>query len=202
MGRRVAIERMTAAINELLESGGVAFEEIPIIGLATPGTMDLECRDDPRTTQHAGLGAIPDPRHAECGLRQTGQVLQRCDRGRIRGILDRQRQEYELLVLLTLGTGIGAGIVMEGRTIDGHHSHGAENGHTLIDISSDSSHLRLWTTGAPGGLCQRDGDRSAHCRGWTRVGRARCGRGPLPAKKLTHADVAEEAEQGTPCRWR
>jgi glucokinase len=40
------------------------------------------------------------------------------------------------LVLFTLGTGIGCGIVDEGRIIEGRHSHGAECGHIIIQMEN------------------------------------------------------------------
>jgi glucokinase len=40
------------------------------------------------------------------------------------------------MVLFTLGTGIGCGIVIDDEVIEGRHSHGAEVGHTKIEISN------------------------------------------------------------------
>ena len=40
------------------------------------------------------------------------------------------------LVLFTLGTGIGCGIVDEGRIIEGRHSHGGECGHIIIQMEN------------------------------------------------------------------
>jgi glucokinase len=39
-------------------------------------------------------------------------------------------------VLFTLGTGIGCGIVEEGRIIEGRHSHGGECGHIIIQMDN------------------------------------------------------------------
>ena len=40
------------------------------------------------------------------------------------------------MVLFTLGTGIGWGIIDNGRIIEGRHSHGAECGHMIIQIEN------------------------------------------------------------------
>jgi glucokinase len=42
------------------------------------------------------------------------------------------------LALLTLGTGIGTGIIIEGRSIDGAIGYGGECGHIIIDSSDDA----------------------------------------------------------------
>jgi glucokinase len=52
------------------------------------------------------------------------------------------------LVLFTLGTGIGCGIVIEGRLLEGRHSHGAECGHMVIQMEN----ARLCNCGGYGHL--------------------------------------------------
>jgi len=59
------------------------------------------------------------------------------------------------LVLLTLGTGVGGGIIVEGKLIDGFHGHGAECGHIIIDYRDDArmcgcgqhGHLEAYASG-------------------------------------------------------
>ena len=53
------------------------------------------------------------------------------------------------LVQFTLGTGIGFGIVVDGKLLEGRHSHGAECGHIRIDLRRDA---RLNNTGLRGSL--------------------------------------------------
>jgi glucokinase len=53
------------------------------------------------------------------------------------------------MVMLTLGTGIGCGIIVRGMSIDGEHSHGAEGGHIIIDCCDDA---RACSCGQPGHL--------------------------------------------------
>jgi glucokinase len=47
-------------------------------------------------------------------------------------------QEYSSLVLLTLGTGVGGGIIIGDTNVEGAHSHGSECGHIIIDTSPDA----------------------------------------------------------------
>ena len=42
----------------------------------------------------------------------------------------------ESMVLFTLGTGIGGGIILGDRILDGRHSHGAELGHQKIEMTN------------------------------------------------------------------
>jgi glucokinase len=47
-------------------------------------------------------------------------------------------KNYSSMVLLTLGTGVGGGIIVDDISIDGVHSHGAEVGHMTIETSADA----------------------------------------------------------------
>ncbi|MBS7528377.1 ROK family protein [Fusibacter paucivorans] len=43
-----------------------------------------------------------------------------------------QEGRYKNAVLLTLGTGIGSGIMIDGKMVSGHHGIGSEFGHTIV----------------------------------------------------------------------
>jgi glucokinase len=45
-------------------------------------------------------------------------------------------REYRSMVLFTLGTGVGGGIVLGDTVVEGEHSHGAELGHMKIEMSN------------------------------------------------------------------
>jgi glucokinase len=47
-------------------------------------------------------------------------------------------REFHSLVLLTLGTGIGCGIIIGDLAIVGEHYHGAESGHMIIDCGDNA----------------------------------------------------------------
>lgn len=47
-------------------------------------------------------------------------------------------REYDSVVMLTLGTGVGCGIIIDGKSIDGANSHGSECGHIIIDSRADA----------------------------------------------------------------
>jgi glucokinase len=47
-------------------------------------------------------------------------------------------QGYKSLILLTLGTGIGCGIILGDLILDGAHSHGGEFGHSIISFADDA----------------------------------------------------------------
>lgn len=46
-------------------------------------------------------------------------------------------KDYDNIVLVTLGTGVGGGIVLDGKLYEGGHSAGAEIGHTVIRMNGE-----------------------------------------------------------------
>ncbi len=129
-----AIRRIAERMGQLAQAHAISKDMVAGVGLATPGTMDLR----------AGLilepPNIPGWRHfpireglqAACGYPVTfsndataaGFGEYWVGRGR----------DVQSLVLLTLGTGVGGGIILDGRTLDGAHDHGSEIGHVPIDM--------------------------------------------------------------------
>ena len=77
-------------------------------------------------------------------------------------------RDFHSMVLFTLGTGIGCGIIIGDMVVGGEHSHGGECGHIIIDFDDDArmcgcgqrGHLEAYasatavikrTAGGPGG---------------------------------------------------
>jgi glucokinase len=55
-------------------------------------------------------------------------------------------QAFSSMVMFTLGTGVGGGIIWHDQSIDGEHSFGSELGHIIIDQSEDAR-LCVWGGG-------------------------------------------------------
>lgn len=144
-----AVERMAAACRRLLASCGATMDQVAGIGLATPGTMDIPAgmilappnipgwRHFPIRDALRDATGIPVTYTNDANAAGFGEFWVGCGR------------EFSSIVLLTLGTGVGAGIVLGGKTIDGKHSHGAECGHVPIEMGPQA---RICGCGQPGHL--------------------------------------------------
>ncbi|MEM7316232.1 MAG: ROK family protein [Planctomycetota bacterium] len=148
-GPEDAVARMAAQVNKMIAGAGLDSNDVPIIGLATPGTMDiaagliLEPSNLP-TWRHFAIreelkkaSGKPVLYANDAGAAGYGEYWCGCGR------------QYPSLVLLTLGTGVGAGIILNGVSIDGEHSHGAECGHNIIDMHENA---RICSCGQRGHL--------------------------------------------------
>jgi glucokinase len=113
-------------------SAGVTLESVDAIGVAAPGPVDLTrgvmleppnlkpWRDVPvRDTIGAEFGK-PTAFQNDANAAAMGECWVGAGRG------------CRSFVLFTLGTGIGGGIVLDGRLLEGAHGHGGELGHVKI----------------------------------------------------------------------
>jgi glucokinase len=135
-GQEFGLERMAETIRRSVAHAGLRQEQVSAIGVATPGTMDIPG------------GMILDPPN----LKPWRNVPVRQfihDRFRVPTAFQNDANaaaygEYWLgagkgvhsLVLFTLGTGVGCGIIVGDMVIEGRHSHGAEVGHIKIEMTN------------------------------------------------------------------
>jgi glucokinase len=133
-GPRAGLDNIAAAASEAVRKSGLSWDEIAGVGLGSPGTMDLEAGlllDPPNLP---GWDNLPIRELLADRLKKP-TVLQNDGNAAAYG-------EYWVgggrgarsLVMFTLGTGIGCGIVVDGMIIEGRHSHGAECGHIIIQM--------------------------------------------------------------------
>jgi glucokinase len=131
-------QRMGEAFREVVAAAGLKPADVARVGLGTPGTMDVPngmllepvnlkaWRNFPirdRVAHHVGrpVTYANDAKAAAYGEFWVGS-------GRNLGSM----------VLFTLGTGIGGGIIIGDLLVIGEHSHGAECGHMIIDFRDDA----------------------------------------------------------------
>jgi glucokinase len=136
-GQELGLERMCETIREAVKAAGLSLQQITAIGVATPGTMDLPAGmilDPPNlkpwqnvpVRQHiADTFGVPTAFQNDANAAAMGEYWVGAGR------------DMRSLVLFTLGTGIGGGIIVGGgRILEGEHSHGAELGHTRIEMTN------------------------------------------------------------------
>ena len=133
-GPEDACERMRDTSLKLIADCGLDFDSIVHVGLATPGTMDITvaCCSSPIIFQLGGISpfVIICARFSRSLLRFRTMRMPRPSANS--GSAAATVQQHGAV---TLGTGVGGGIIVDGRLVNGEHSHGSECGHTYIDTS-------------------------------------------------------------------
>jgi glucokinase len=148
-GPQQAIDRINQSLRTTIDQAGIEYNSICRVGLGTPGTMDvaagvlLEPGNLPHWWHFPIKGALEeacelpvtfanDARAATYGEFWVGS-------GRV----------LHSMVMFTLGTGVGGGIVIGDLLVEGEHSAGSELGHLIIDYNDDA---RMCSCGQRGHL--------------------------------------------------
>jgi glucokinase len=177
---------MGAAVHTLARQVGLASTDIARVGLGTPGPHDLPRGLIVQSGNLPGWENFPirDRVAAHCGHPVT--YANDANAAAYGEFWVGSGREYSSLILLTLGTGVGGGIIIGDTNVEGAHSHGSECGHIIVDTSPSAR-------SCPFG---HQGDLEAYASATALVAAARAalaggGRGPL-------ADAVDRGEALSP----
>lgn len=191
-----AVARIGRAAAELLRQLEISNDDMPAAGLGSPGTMDiptgmlLEPPNLYAWHQFPLRDAVSDALGLPVAFANDGAAAAYGEFWIGAG------KDDPSIVMLTLGTGVGGGIIHHNRSIDGEHSHGGECGHVIIDTRPNA---RICSCGQAGHLEAYASATAVVER--TKVllaqGRASTIRSRMDSgEELTSLLVAEEAEGG------
>ncbi len=144
-GPTAAMQRVADVIGSIEQQLGIS-DKIARVGLGAPGPMDL-----PR----GYLVAPPQlPSWWDFPLRETVSKMLGHSVSFLNDANAAAYGEFWLgsgrndtsMILLTLGTGVGGGIIVEGELVNGVNSFGSECGHIIVD-SSPTAELCVWGGG-------------------------------------------------------
>jgi glucokinase len=135
-GPEVGIDNLAAAGRRAVAASGLSWDQITGVGLGSPGTMDLPRGMLLEPPNLPGWNQLPI-RDLLAKKLDKQTVLQNDANAAAYGeYWAGAGRNTRSLVLFTLGTGIGCGIIDEGRIIEGRHSHGGECGHIVIQMEN------------------------------------------------------------------
>jgi glucokinase len=135
-GQEFGLNRMCETIRAAVQQAGLPLEQISAIGVATPGLMDIPggvildpmnlkpWRNVPVRRHVEETFGLPTAFQNDANAAAYGEFWAGAGRG------------ARSMVLFTLGTGVGGGIIVGGNIIEGEHSHGAEVGHIKIEMTN------------------------------------------------------------------
>jgi glucokinase len=135
-GAGSGIDHLVAAGNKAVEAAGLGWDRIAAVGLGSPGTMDIEAGMLLEPPNLPGWDNLPIRKLLADRLKKP-VVLQNDGNAAAYGKywVGAGRKTHSL-VMFTLGTGVGGGIVVGGMIIQGRHSHGGECGHIIIEAEN------------------------------------------------------------------
>ncbi|QDU91238.1 Glucokinase [Pirellulimonas nuda] len=148
-----AAGRIAHVIETLLTEAGVDRGDVRRLGLATPGPMDVP----------NGIlltpGNIPAWRHTPirkivseaCKLPVT--YANDANAAAYGEFWSGAGRRFGTMVMVTLGTGVGGGVILDDVLVAGAHSCGGEVGHIIIDCAPDAPLNSLGIRGTLEGYC-------------------------------------------------
>ena len=190
--------RMAAAVLRAIDGAGLQPSDVPRVGLGSPGTMDIPAG---KLVLPVNLKGWEDFYIRDCLAEHCGLPVAFANDAAAAAYGEYwvgSGRDFNSLVLLTLGTGIGCGIIVGDRSMDGENSHGAECGHIIINPDDDAR----WCN------CGQRGHLEAYASATAVIRRTRemldAGLPTSLAKRVDHGErltpklIAEEAEAGDP----
>jgi glucokinase len=149
LGQDAGLETMCETIRRAVAAAKLTMRDIAAIGVATPGLMDIRgglILDPPNLKPWKN---VPVRDHVKKAFGKPTAFQNDANAAAFGEFWVGSGQEANSMVLFTLGTGVGGGVIIDGRVIEGEHSHGGELGHLRIDMPDRG---RLCGCGARGCL--------------------------------------------------
>lgn len=195
-GAEAGTQRMAQAVEQVIEKAGLQAADITRVGLGSPGTMDIPAGMLLKPVNLLGWNNYPirDRLSEYCGHPVT--FANDANAASLGEYWVGSAAEFQSMVLFTLGTGVGGGIVLNGNPIDGANSHGGELGHVIIDTSPDArvcscgqlGHIEAYSSAT--GLIKRTRDALGSGRQSSMLARLESG------EELTPILIGDEANAG------
>ena len=147
-GQEHGLHQMCETVRQAVRQAGLNLDDIAAIGVATPGTMDIPAGvilDPPNLRPWKN---VPVRDHIQRQFGKPTAFQNDANAAAYGEFWAGAGQHCDSLVMFTLGTGIGCGIIIHDAILEGQHSHGAEVGHLIIEMTNG----RVCSCGQPGHL--------------------------------------------------
>jgi glucokinase len=195
-GAEDACGRMASVVRELVEEHGIDAKELARAGIATPGPMNIAKGMILRPGNLPGWWDFPIRDRVSHHLSLPVSFANDANAAAYGEFWSGAGKQFNSLVLLTLGTGVGGGIIIGDTLVEGEHSCGSECGHILMNPADD----------APMDSLGKRGSLESYCNATAVVDRALAALGSVTAtslakrraagEEITPRVIAQEAEMG------
>ncbi len=135
-GQDLGLERMCEAIRLAASTAGLPMERIAAVGVAPAGLLDLPAGVILESPNFSGWRNIPVRARIQEKLSKPTAFQNDANAAAVGEAWVGAGKGVASMALFTLGTGVGGGIVLDGKVLEGRHSHGAELGHVKIEMSN------------------------------------------------------------------
>jgi glucokinase len=141
------ISRVQQTVATMVGEASASWADLKAVGLGTPGPMDIPqgLILDPTNLPHWRFFPVRD----ELSRAMDGLPVAFTNDANAAAYGEfwvGSGQQFQSMIMLTLGTGVGGGIIVNGLAVEGVNSFGAECGHIIVDSRPDAR-LCVWGGG-------------------------------------------------------
>jgi len=141
-----AMRRVNLACEEILKRSGLRKNQVVRSGLGTPGSQDIRKGLLLEPPNHPHWHNFPIVKCLEDELQMPVSYANDANAAAFGEFWVGTGKVHDSMVLLTLGTGVGGGVIIDNELIVGQNSFGGECGHMIID-PSPNARLCAWGGG-------------------------------------------------------
>lgn len=113
------------------EDAGITLNDVEWIGVGTPGAVNPE-NGVIETATNLGFNSVPMKRYIEELSGKPCFIENDANAAACGEFIAGAGKGYNHLVAVTLGTGVGGGVIINGKVFSGSNGYGTELGHTVI----------------------------------------------------------------------
>jgi len=126
------IAQMIAGARQAMEKAGLTNGDVVGVGVGSPGPLSMSKGIVYNSPNIPGMTNVPLKARISEALDLPCSLENDANAAGLGEFLCGAGRECSNMVLLTLGTGVGGGVIVDGKVLHGAHEIGAELGHTLI----------------------------------------------------------------------
>lgn len=131
------LKDMAMLIKGLIDDAGVSEEQIQSIGVGSPGTPDVENGILLYANNFADFNNAPVRSELQKYLNLPVYLENDANAAALGESMVGAGRDYGNCVAITLGTGVGGGIIIDDKVYAGSFHGGAELGHTVIEVGGE-----------------------------------------------------------------
>lgn len=135
-GAQKVIDNMARLVEMVLQGANVAKAQTVGIGVGVPGMIDSKA-GVVIYTNNLDWHDIPLAKEMEKRTGLSVSIANDANVATLGEVKFGAAKNYDNAIMLTLGTGVGGGIVIDGKLVEGNKSAGAELGHTVICVGGE-----------------------------------------------------------------
>jgi glucokinase len=132
LGQEHGLAQMVKAVHAANAAAGLPLDRIVAIGVATPGPLDIAAGVIYESPNLPGWRDVPVRDHIARTFARPTAFQNDANAAAVGELWAGAGAEARSMVLFTLGTGVGGGVVLGDTVLEGANSHGGELGHVKI----------------------------------------------------------------------